>query len=103
MKHLSRNKAWETLRELDDIASLKEIYAYCWEKGNVELILGAREYLWNRAEGRPFIAENPEAKAKPPGLTRRTTAEGHFRVDTQGQTGNQDRDVAVLIHCPQTP
>lgn len=68
MKHLSRNKAWETLRELDDIASLKEIYAYCWQKGKVELMLGAREYLWNRAEGRPFIAENPEAKAKPPAL-----------------------------------
>ena len=66
MKHLSRNKAWDILRELDDIASLKEIYAYCWEKGKVELMLAAREYLWNRAEGRPFIAENPEAKAKPP-------------------------------------
>jgi hypothetical protein len=68
MKHLSRNKAWEILRELDDIASLKEIYAYCWEKGKVGLMLGAREYLWNRAEGRPFIAENPETKAKPPAL-----------------------------------
>jgi hypothetical protein len=56
------------LRELDDIASLKEIYAYCWEKGKVELMLGAREYLWNRAEGRPFIAENPETKTKPPVL-----------------------------------
>jgi hypothetical protein len=68
MKHLSRNKAWETLRELDNIASLKEIYAYCWQKGKVELMLGAREYLWNRAEGRPFIAENPETKTKPPVL-----------------------------------
>ena len=56
------------MRELDNIASLKEIYAYCWEKGKVELMLGAREYLWNRAEGRPFIAENPEIKAKPPAL-----------------------------------
>jgi hypothetical protein len=50
------------LRELDDI----EIYAYFWEMGKVELMLAAREYLWNRAEGRPFIAENPETKAKPP-------------------------------------
>jgi hypothetical protein len=40
----------------------------CWEKGKVELMLGAREYLWNRAEGRPFMAENPETKAKPPAL-----------------------------------
>jgi hypothetical protein len=64
MKHLSRNKAWEILKELDDIASLKEIYAYCWQKGKVELMLGAREYLWNRAEGRPFVAENPEKVTK---------------------------------------
>jgi hypothetical protein len=34
----------------------------------VELMLSAREYLWNRAEGRPFIAENPDTKAKPPVL-----------------------------------
>jgi hypothetical protein len=55
------------LRELDNIASLKEIYAYCGEKGKVELMLGAREYLRNRAEGRPFI-ENPETKTKLPAL-----------------------------------
>ena len=72
MKHLSRNKAWDILRELDDIASLKDIYAHCWEKGKVELMLGTREYLWNRAEGRPFIAENPEKVAKAETLTQDT-------------------------------
>ena len=70
MKHLSRNKAWEMLRELDDIASLKDIYAYCWKHGKVELMLGTREYLWNRAEGRPFIAENPEKTTKQDSLTQ---------------------------------
>jgi hypothetical protein len=68
MKHLSRNKAWDGLREVDSIASLKEIYAYCWEKKLVPQMLQMREYLWNRAEGRPFVAENPETKAKLPGI-----------------------------------
>jgi hypothetical protein len=54
MKHLSRNKAWDILRDLDDIASLKEIYAWCWEHKKVELMVGMREYLWNRSEGRPL-------------------------------------------------
>jgi hypothetical protein len=65
MKHLSRNKAWVGLREVDCIASLKEIYAYCWKKKLIPQMLQMREYLWNRAEGRPFVAENPETKSKP--------------------------------------
>lgn len=66
MKHLSRNKAWDVLRQLDDIASVPQIYAYCWEKKKVEVMLNTREYLWNRAEGRPFIAENPEKAPSDP-------------------------------------
>ena len=33
-------------------------------KKKIDYILRLREYVWNRAEGRPFVAENPEAKGK---------------------------------------
>src|SRR5215472_15118496 len=64
MKHLSRNKAWEMLDEFDSLASPAQIYAYCWEKKQIDYLLRLREYVWNRAEGRPFVAVNPEATAK---------------------------------------
>ena len=59
MKHLSRNAASKLLQEFDNIVPFPEIYKYCWEHGKVELMVGMREYVWNRLEGRPFIAENP--------------------------------------------
>lgn len=37
-----------------------EIYAYCWEKKQIDYIFRLREYVWKRAEGRPFVAANPE-------------------------------------------
>jgi len=60
MKHLSRNSAYKILQEFDDIVPFSEIYKWCWEHGKVELMVGMREYVWNRLEGRPFIAENPQ-------------------------------------------
>jgi hypothetical protein len=64
MKHLSRNSAYDMLQEFDAIAPPAEIYAYCSEKKLMPLVIGMREYVWNRLEGRPFVAENPEAKGK---------------------------------------
>jgi hypothetical protein len=63
MKHLSRNAAYEILKHFDSIVSPGEIYAWCWKHKKVELMVGMREYVWNRLEGRPFIAENPEKAA----------------------------------------
>jgi len=62
MNNISRNAAYKILKEFDTIVSPSEIYAWCWENKKVELMVGMREYVWNRFEGRPFIAENP-AKA----------------------------------------
>jgi hypothetical protein len=59
MKHLSRNSAYKILQEFDDIVPFSEIYQWCWEHKKVELMVGMREYVWNRLEGRPFIATNP--------------------------------------------
>lgn len=63
MKHLSRNAAYEILKHFDSIVSPGEIYAWCWKHKKVELMVGMREYVWNRMEGRPFVAENPEKAA----------------------------------------
>jgi hypothetical protein len=65
MKHLSRNSAYDILQEFDAIASPAEIYRYCWENKLMQLVVGMREYVWNRLEGRPFVAENPNAGKKP--------------------------------------
>ena len=70
MKHISRNAAYMILRQFDDIASPADVYAWCWEHKKVELMVGMREYVWNRLEGRPFIAENPEKAAKAETLTQ---------------------------------
>jgi hypothetical protein len=64
MKHLSRNAAYEILREFDSIVPPSEIYAWCWEQKKVDLMVGMREYVWNRLEGRPFVAENPAKATK---------------------------------------
>jgi hypothetical protein len=64
MQHLSRNLANDILREFDSIASPAEIYAWCWEHKKVELMVGMRDYVWNRLEGRPFVAENPATAKK---------------------------------------
>jgi hypothetical protein len=70
MQHLSRNMADKLLREFDSIASPAEIYAWCWEHKKVELMVGMRDYVWNRLEGRPFVAENPEKTTRPDTLAQ---------------------------------
>lgn len=64
LKQLSRCSAAKTLEAFDAIASLAQIYQRAWEKGNEALCA----QLWLRCEdriyGKPFTAENPEAKGK---------------------------------------
>jgi hypothetical protein len=64
LKHLSRNSAAKTLKAFEAIASLAQIYQRAWDKGNEALCA----QLWLRCEdrlyGKPFTAENPEAKGK---------------------------------------
>jgi len=64
MKHLSRNAAYEILQQFDSIASPAEIYAWCWENKKIDIMVGMREYVWNRLEGRPFVASNPAEEQK---------------------------------------
>jgi hypothetical protein len=63
MKHLSRNKPWELLETFTPTAG---------KRNNIDYILHLREYVWNRAEGRPFVAENPEKAAKADSLRHDT-------------------------------
>jgi len=58
------------LRQFDSIVSPAEIYAWCWEHKKVELMVGMREYVWNRLEGRPFVAENPAKAVEASALTQ---------------------------------
>ena len=64
MKHLSRNAALKILQQFDSIASPAEIYAWCWENKKIDIMVGMREYVWNRLEGRPFVASNPAEEQK---------------------------------------
>ena len=64
MKHLSRNAAYEILQQFDSIAPPAEIYAWCWENKKIDIMVGMREYVWNRLEGRPFVASNPAEEQK---------------------------------------
>src|SRR5690242_18117231 len=64
LKQMSRCSAAKTLKAFEAIASLAQIYQRAWEKGNEALCA----QLWLRCEdriyGKPFTAENPEAKQK---------------------------------------
>ncbi len=64
LKQLSRCSAAKTLKAFEAIAGFEQVYARAWEKGNETLCA----QLWLRVEdriyGKPFTAENPEAKAK---------------------------------------
>jgi hypothetical protein len=64
MKHLSRNAALKILQQFDSIASPAEIYAWCWENKKIDIMVGMREYVWNRLEGRPFLASSPADEQK---------------------------------------
>ena len=64
LQHLSRNSAAKVLKAFDVVASWQEIFKCAWEKGDYALCASIRFRCEDRLYGKPFTAENPEAKGK---------------------------------------
>lgn len=65
IKNLARNSASKVLVVFDAIASLSQIYAAAFERGDLKLCVEMRENALNRAYGRPYQAQDPNASKKP--------------------------------------
>lgn len=65
LKNLSVNDSIETLDKLDAIAGASEIYKRALERNMLALCWQIREGVKDRLIGKPFVAENPNAKPQP--------------------------------------
>jgi hypothetical protein len=64
IKLLGRYGAGRILEQFDAIAPPEQIYAYLWEQKRIAEMIQMRQNAENRLMGKPYTAENPEAKQK---------------------------------------
>jgi hypothetical protein len=64
LQHMSRNAAGNHLKTFDGIATWEQVYKEAWDKGDYALCASIRFRCEDRLYGKPFTAENPEAKGK---------------------------------------
>lgn len=65
LKDLSQWQNNMALRDIDSIANPAKLYALAFERGLLSLCLEIRTRVEDRLLGKPFVAINPDAEAKP--------------------------------------